>query len=197
MGLIRKVCNHPGCNNLQIASTSNYRGEPGVKMYRKWCQTHYDIKKANNAGFDTITEYQKDRAEAIAAREGFESVTERAKAIAAREGFESVTERKNSTHKYLKYRKTYCENIDGRYGSPCTTTIVGNFILDVDHIDGNSDNNDPSNLQTLCACCHRVKTKLFEDWKTPGRKALALAKKQNQNNTTIINIGVQNVYQTI
>lgn len=30
--------------------------------------------------------------------------------------------------------------------------------LDVDHIDGNRHNNDISNLQTLCANCHRLKT---------------------------------------
>jgi hypothetical protein len=36
--------------------------------------------------------------------------------------------------------------------------------LDVDHIDRNSSNNDPSNLQTLCANCHRLKSKLNNDW---------------------------------
>ena len=30
--------------------------------------------------------------------------------------------------------------------------------LDVDHIDGDNTNNDLSNLQTLCANCHRLKT---------------------------------------
>lgn len=30
--------------------------------------------------------------------------------------------------------------------------------LDVDHVDGNKDNNELSNLQTLCANCHRLKT---------------------------------------
>lgn len=30
--------------------------------------------------------------------------------------------------------------------------------LDVDHIDGNSKNHERSNLQTLCANCHRLKT---------------------------------------
>lgn len=30
--------------------------------------------------------------------------------------------------------------------------------LDVDHIDGNHKNDDPSNLQTLCANCHRLKS---------------------------------------
>ncbi len=30
--------------------------------------------------------------------------------------------------------------------------------IDIDHIDGNHFNNDPSNLQSLCANCHRLKT---------------------------------------
>lgn len=30
--------------------------------------------------------------------------------------------------------------------------------LDVDHIDQNKSNNDPCNLMTLCANCHRLKT---------------------------------------
>ncbi|CAB5217640.1 HNHc domain containing protein [uncultured Caudovirales phage] len=37
--------------------------------------------------------------------------------------------------------------------------------LDVDHIDGNKQNNNASNLQTLCANCHRLKTYLNKDWK--------------------------------
>jgi 5-methylcytosine-specific restriction endonuclease McrA len=36
--------------------------------------------------------------------------------------------------------------------------------LDVDHIDGNNKNNDISNLQTLCANCHRLKTFKNKDW---------------------------------
>jgi hypothetical protein len=36
--------------------------------------------------------------------------------------------------------------------------------LDVDHIDGNHQNNSPENLQTLCANCHRLKTHLNEDY---------------------------------
>lgn len=31
--------------------------------------------------------------------------------------------------------------------------------LDVDHIDGDHQNNCVTNLQTLCANCHRLKTK--------------------------------------
>jgi len=35
--------------------------------------------------------------------------------------------------------------------------------LDVDHIDGDSSNNDPSNYMTLCANCHRRKTMIEGD----------------------------------
>ena len=37
--------------------------------------------------------------------------------------------------------------------------------LDVDHIDGDRSNNDITNLQTLCANCHRLKTKQNRDFR--------------------------------
>ena len=83
----------------------------------------------------------------------------------------------NLVNGYLLYRKDYCENIDGRLGKKCTTTIWWPGMLDVDHIDGNPDNNDPANLQTLCKCCHAYKTNKYGDYKTPGRKAIKEAKK--------------------
>lgn len=65
---------------------------------------------------------------------------------------------------YKKYRKSFCENVDGRLGYKCTSTIVAErWQLEVDHIDGENSNNDISNLQTLCACCHRYKTMLNEE----------------------------------
>ena len=36
--------------------------------------------------------------------------------------------------------------------------------MDIDHIDGNHKNNDKSNLQVLCANCHRLKTYQNQDW---------------------------------
>ena len=36
--------------------------------------------------------------------------------------------------------------------------------LELDHIDGNHKNEDASNLQTLCANCHRLKTYLEKDY---------------------------------
>ena len=61
---------------------------------------------------------------------------------------------------HKQYRKSYCENEDGRLGFICTAKIIEpRWQLDVDHIDGDRHNNNSENLQTLCANCHRVKTK--------------------------------------
>ena len=61
---------------------------------------------------------------------------------------------------YLKHKKETCER--------CGFIPEHPSQLDVDHIDGNHKNNDFSNLQTLCANCHRLKTFQSKDWeKTP------------------------------
>ena len=73
---------------------------------------------------------------------------------------------------YKQHRKTYCENTDGRLGFTCTSTIVdAEWQLDADHVNGNPSDNRPENIQTLCKCCHPIKTKLEGDYLTAGRKA--------------------------
>ena len=57
---------------------------------------------------------------------------------------------------YIVYKKNSCEH--------CGFIPEHSSQLDVDHIDGDSSNNDPANLQTLCANCHRLKTMKNEDW---------------------------------
>ena len=71
--------------------------------------------------------------------------------------------RDGNPRSYIRHRKDYCENIDGRLGFKCTTSLHENpdirrKMLDVDHINGNNIDNRVENLQTLCASCHRVKT---------------------------------------
>lgn len=84
-----------------------------------------------------------------------------------------------SYHPYLRYRLNYCENLDGRLGFVCTTTILKpEKQLDTDHINGIPTDNRPENLQTLCKCCHAFKTDECGDTKTPGRKTLKLEKQE-------------------
>ncbi len=56
---------------------------------------------------------------------------------------------------YRRYKMDRCEF--------CGFVAVHPCQLDVDHIDGNRQNNEPDNLQTLCANCHRLKTHLNKD----------------------------------
>ena len=56
---------------------------------------------------------------------------------------------------YREHKKDFCEK--------CGFVAVHPSQLDVDHIDGNNKNNEISNLQTLCANCHRLKTFLNKD----------------------------------
>lgn len=57
---------------------------------------------------------------------------------------------------WILHKKNHCEM--------CGFIPVNHIQLDVDHIDGNKSNNDPKNLQTLCANCHRLKTWINKDW---------------------------------
>jgi len=65
----------------------------------------------------------------------------------------------NKKRPYRKYLKDKCEH--------CGFIPLHKCQLDVDHIDGDHKNNAPENLQTLCANCHRLKTYLEQDWKSP------------------------------
>jgi 5-methylcytosine-specific restriction endonuclease McrA len=57
---------------------------------------------------------------------------------------------------YAKYKRGFCE----------VCGFIPDWLgqLDVDHIDGDSNNNDRCNLKTLCANCHRLKTHRQKDY---------------------------------
>lgn len=82
----------------------------------------------------------------------------KAKTLPAKWRCKTVYKRWDKSNKfpYRKYKKDTCEH--------CGFIPVHKVQLDVDHIDGNHKNNNPTNLQTLCANCHRLKTYLNEDW---------------------------------
>lgn len=186
--MCRPTCEYPGCNK----PAQNVTGGDNPKFRRaKWlreefgvengwiCATHHGKRIAKKHGVKNLTHV-------IAKNAGFDTVGQYQNHIARQAGWGSHTEYVNSKHPYLKYRKDYCENIDGRLGFTCTYTAPSKEQLEamsnveltfkgwlqVDHIDGNHTNNKEENLQTLCACCHTIKTAIYKDYSTPGRKTL-------------------------
>jgi hypothetical protein len=135
----RPTCQVAGCNT----GAQNAAKKPdGSIRWRKSkgryiCGTHHGKKIAKKHGVKTIGHV-----------------------LAKNAGFESPTAYTNSMHPYLKYRKDYCENVDSRLGYKCTSTIVWDGQLSVDHIDENHENNDNRNHHTLCHNCHWYKTNL-------------------------------------
>lgn len=209
----RPQCSVPGCTNpaAHIVGKTHpgyprYRRSSWIKdMYPGafdifCCNLHHNENTARKHGVETaghltakrngltFTEYNAKKAVENAKRQGFASVSEytatKAKELAIRQGFDSVIEYKNSIHPYLRYRKDFCENVDGRLGFVCNTVLPTQEIIDaaglvgwkpkqfleVDHIDGNHTHNNPDNLQTLCKHCHVIKSFTNGDNLTPGRK---------------------------
>jgi hypothetical protein len=166
----RPKCSVPGCD--RHAALQNTRD--GVKIWRRsfWItEKHPDADGSWCCAFH----HNNNTAE----KHGVKSSSH---LTAQRYGL-TVTAYRHRNHPYLQHRKDYCENIDGRLGFTCTFThptpqqleatgLDATYLgwLQVDHKDGNHTNNDPSNLQTLCACCHNIKTYQNGDHATPGRK---------------------------
>lgn len=149
----RPACTSSDCNK-PVALIRNFYDSEGNKTkvsWRKYCSTCHNKRTAAKHGLSTITE--------ITAR---------------RHGFDTAVGYLNSKHPYRKHRKSYCENQDGRLGFTCTTNVVWDGMLDVDHIDGNPQHNEKENLQTLCKCCHAYKGYEAKDYLSPGRKALGI-----------------------
>lgn len=143
----RPLCSHKGCKE-RGQHTGRYRKD-GSPMFRSLCTKHHNTKTAKKHGVNSIIEV-----------------------MALKAGFTNVNDFLNSQHPYRKYRKEHCENRDGRLGFKCRYKIRHSSQLQVDHIDGNPNNNSIKNLQTLCCNCHAYKTHANKDYATPGRKAL-------------------------
>lgn len=62
------------------------------------------------------------------------------------------------------HKKNYCENFDGHLGFTCIVKSKESWVgyemsLDLDHVDGNHNNNIPDNVKTYCKICHNKKSK--------------------------------------
>ena len=62
-------------------------------------------------------------------------------------------------------KKDYCENRDGSInGYECTAYIPYSGALEMDHIEGDRENNVLENIQTLCKICHSYKSHKNKDF---------------------------------
>jgi hypothetical protein len=142
----RPVCETENCHRPSHLNTDYH---DGWANYRRWCAQCHSKRTAAKHGLKRMSQV-----------------------LAKNAGFNSECEYLNSKHPYRKHRKDHCENVDGRLGFICTTTIFWDGMLDVDHKNGNPSDNRKLNLQTLCKCCHAYKTNKKGDYATPGRKLL-------------------------
>jgi cytochrome c553 len=74
----------------------------------------------------------------------------RANKIYCSRGCKEVARKRRKESPYSIHKKLICEL--------CRFIPEHRCQLDVDHIDGNHQNNQQNNLMTLCANCHRLKT---------------------------------------
>ena len=138
--LVHPECKTEGCTNTKIVL--DWHWTSGKPLYRPVCQSCHDINTAKRYAEKTGASWVKNVSDVCAHKQGFNSTTEWL----------------NSKHPYRQYRKDFCENTDGRLGHPCTTTIVFVGQLDTHHVVPKSKGgkDDPTNLWTLCKCCHAL-----------------------------------------
>jgi 5-methylcytosine-specific restriction endonuclease McrA len=172
------ICEVRGCKNKRATAGKQKNGNT---IYRKVCTKHHYERQeelAEREGYANALERKYAKEEELAEKEGYASALQRKYAkeeeLAEREGFDTVNDYRNSKHEYRWAVKPYCENVDGRLGFRCTTTIMLTGQLEVDHIypknrakfNGCSkeEYNSPENLHTLCSCCHKYKTIIYKDY---------------------------------
>jgi len=156
----------PTCQVNRCKKTSQFIGKyyksTGHPIFRKYCSKHHsDRRKVYQKQMETydgrtaptcISPGCRKRCTLLGTDESGKLTYSR---CCADHGFSKP---------YLIWRKDYCENKDGRLGFKCTTTIVDfRWQLEVDHIDEDHSHNVEENCQTLCACCHRIKTKYYRE----------------------------------
>lgn len=159
----RPICKNHNCDNHAAPYLHHY-DEDGNRTHTNWrniCTKCHNIKTAAKYGLKRISQ------------------------ITAKRAGLPEAEYKNQSHPSLKYRKDYCENIDSRLGFKCNTRLptkkmlkqagvdwIPKQFLEVDHIDGNSENDTEENYQTLCTHCHSIKGIQNGDHLSIGRTKL-------------------------
>jgi 5-methylcytosine-specific restriction endonuclease McrA len=193
------ICLVRGCKNERTSAGTNKK--TGAPILRSYCLPHYkdyQNEVAYYEGFEDHADKVRQSEEAKAIKAGFPSAAalklhkqnEKAKtngfhSAAAQKlhkqdekakiaGYADRFEQSNAKSGHRQHLNTYCENVDGRLGFRCTSTILKTSQLEADHVypkkrafaNGWAEEqvNAKSNIQTLCACCHKYKTLEYKDY---------------------------------
>lgn len=73
---------------------------------------------------------------------------------------------RSAKHRNLPHVKERLARLECEF---CTYHVIDARLLDVDHIDGNHDNDAPENLQILCKTCHHLKTLVSGEYRRRAR----------------------------
>lgn len=94
----------------------------------------------------------------IAKRTGvLRSLSESNKLVAPLKHYYKKPEHLKVKRKQLPNKLRYKMITEQPYCLTCGSTVAEGIRLEIDHIDNNPSNNDPSNLQVLCNLCNRGK----------------------------------------
>ncbi len=78
------------------------------------------------------------------------------------DGMKWITDKKGNNLGIIIHKEEFCENHDGHLGFTCPVPRDGwigfETGLDLDHVNGNHQDNDPENVKTYCKLCHGRKS---------------------------------------
>ena len=203
-----KTIKHVNVNGLPVfykaTDCNTHPDKKKIKCQTKGCDNNTSYQGGEKQGYTWLLFCNKCTKTERALEQGNSSLLEYEDKLAQEAGFIDQGDRDRKGHKYLKYRKDYCENRDGRLGFVCPLgdkpiinpinnpeifedkdnkrgyyhgMVVAkswNGLLEVDHKNGDPSDNSPENLQTLCVYCHKVKTAQEGDAHSDGRKTLGI-----------------------
>lgn len=91
----------------------------------------------------------------------------------------NLVEKSHTLHDGTPVWSDKCRSCRGRYRygirkgnicEECGFVPKAMVQLQIDHVDGNRSNNDPSNLRTLCCNCHALKSHVEHNMSFPAEK---------------------------
>lgn len=112
-----------------------------------------------------LTAYQGPGSDTLC-REHQKNLSEYGGMATTKKSYSQSRETHCSSCGYTPYSDEMIQSVE----DPKMRNQIIRYVLHVDHIDGNHENNAPENLQTLCSRCHSIKTVINGDTLSPSNQ---------------------------